>query len=83
MFTPFHKLPYTYTYGKSVDETMTVDRLVGSRRVICLPACPRGSWLLPSPEIARFIAKIWADSRDRLPRLAFVLTPRSHAVGRQ
>jgi hypothetical protein len=23
MFTPFHKLPYTYPYGRSVDETMT------------------------------------------------------------
>jgi hypothetical protein len=23
MFTPFHKLPYTYPYGKSVDETLT------------------------------------------------------------
>jgi hypothetical protein len=24
MFTPFHKLPYTYPYGRSVDETTTL-----------------------------------------------------------
>jgi hypothetical protein len=24
MFTPFHKPPYTYPYGRSVDETTTV-----------------------------------------------------------
>jgi hypothetical protein len=23
VFTPFHKPPYTYPYGRSVDETMT------------------------------------------------------------
>jgi hypothetical protein len=27
MFTPFHKLPYTYPYGRSVDETTTSDNL--------------------------------------------------------
>jgi hypothetical protein len=30
MFTPFHKLPYPYLYGRSVDETTTIDKLVGS-----------------------------------------------------
>jgi hypothetical protein len=25
MFTPFHKPPYPYPYGRSVDETTTVD----------------------------------------------------------
>jgi hypothetical protein len=24
MFTPFHKPPYTYPYGRSVDETTTI-----------------------------------------------------------
>jgi hypothetical protein len=24
MFTPFHKPPYTYPYGKSVDKTTTI-----------------------------------------------------------
>jgi transposase-like protein len=25
VFTPFHKPPYTYPYGRSVDETTTLD----------------------------------------------------------
>jgi hypothetical protein len=28
MFTPFHKPPYPYLYGRSVDETMTVSSAV-------------------------------------------------------
>jgi hypothetical protein len=28
MFTPFHKPPYPYLYGRSVDETMTLCMLV-------------------------------------------------------
>jgi hypothetical protein len=60
----------------------SVDRSVGSRCLICLPARPRGPWWLPSPEIAHLVAKIWAYSRDRSPRLASVPTTRSHAAGR-
>jgi hypothetical protein len=27
VFTPFHKPPYTYPYGRSVDETTTVEAM--------------------------------------------------------
>jgi hypothetical protein len=31
VFTPFHKLPYTYPYGRSVDETTTLPAPVASK----------------------------------------------------
>jgi hypothetical protein len=42
VFTPFHKPPYTYPYGRSVDKTMTVDSdyiyLVSERWTIVVAA---------------------------------------------
>jgi hypothetical protein len=36
VFTPFHKLPYTYPYGRSVDETTTVMSDLNVLRLVVL-----------------------------------------------
>jgi hypothetical protein len=41
VFTPFHKPPYTYPYGRSIDETTTVGAHHGAKRV--RSANPAGS----------------------------------------
>jgi hypothetical protein len=34
MFTPFHKPPYTYPYGRSVDETTTAGEYIDRKSVV-------------------------------------------------
>jgi hypothetical protein len=34
MFTPFHKPPYTYPYGRSVNETTTIENIVAAKELL-------------------------------------------------
>jgi hypothetical protein len=42
MFTPFHKLPYTYPYGRSVDEITTKEIKIGFERWLLLSTTGNG-----------------------------------------
>jgi hypothetical protein len=48
VFTPFHKPPYTYPYGRSVDETMTGAPapvlVAGTWQLILHLVVSRGGW---------------------------------------